>query len=75
MAKFYGHYENNRFDSIVYTNNQYSRFFQSYTRQTCKETQNKKHVNIKPKVLSNTMFRISRFLTTDIHRKTDRLSQ
>ena len=45
IAKFYEHGENNRFDSFVYTNNQYSIFFQSYTRQTYKEMQNKKHVN------------------------------
>ena len=48
-------------------------FFQSYTHQTYKEIQNKKHVNSKLKVLSNTMFRISRFRTTDIHHRTDRL--
>ena len=63
---------------MVYTNKQYSRFFfQSYTHQTCKEIKNKKHVNIKPKVLSNSMFRIylTRFRTTDIHRRPERLSQ
>ena len=27
IAKFYEHGENNRFDSFVYTNNQYSSFF------------------------------------------------
>ena len=30
-----------------------------------------KHVNSKPKVLSNTMFRISGFWTTDIHPRKD----
>ena len=37
------------------------------------EIQNRKHVNSKQKVLSNTMFRISQFQTTDIHHRTDRL--
>ena len=37
------------------------------------EIQNRKHVNSKQKVLSNTMFSISRFQTTDIYRRTDRL--
>ena len=36
-------------------------FFQSYTHQTYKEIQNKKHVNSKPKVLRNIVF------TTHIH--------
>ena len=48
---------------------------QSHTRQTYNEMQNKKHVNSKPKEQSNTMFRISRFRTTDIHRRTERLGQ
>ena len=39
-------------------------FFQSFTHQTYKEIINKKHVNSKPKVLSNTMSRISLFRTT-----------
>ena len=51
------------FDSFVYTNNHF------------KEIKNKKHVNSKPKVLSNTMLRISRFRSTDIHRRTDGLGQ
>ena len=34
-----------------------------------KEVQNKKHVNSKPKVLCDTMFRISQFWTTDIYRR------
>ena len=44
---------------------------------TYKENQIKKHVNSKPKVLSvsNTMFRMSWFRTTDIHRRTDGLGQ
>ena len=73
IAKFYEHGENNRFDSCVFTNNQYSRFFFNYTHIKLK----KKHVNSKPKVLSNTIFGISRFLTTDIHRTctTDRFVQ
>ena len=54
---------------------QYSSCFQSYTHQTYKEIQNKKHVNGKAKVPSNTMFRISLFRTTDIHRNTERLAQ
>ena len=40
-----------------------------------KRNPKQKHVNSKPKVLSNTMFYISRFRTRDIHRRTDRLSQ
>ena len=50
-------------------------FFKSYTHQTYKEIQNKNHVNSEPKVLSNTMFRILRFWTTDIHRRTEQLGQ
>ena len=50
-------------------------FFQSYKHQIYKEIQNKKPVNSKPKVLNNTMFRISRFRTADIHRRTERLGQ
>ena len=42
IAEFYGHGENNWFESFVYTNKQYSSFFQSYTRQTYKEIQKKK---------------------------------
>ena len=42
-----------------------------YTHQTYKEIQNKKHVNSKPKVLSNTMFHIPGFWTTDIHCRTE----
>ena len=49
--------------------------FQSYTHQTYKEFQNKKHVNSKLKVLSNTMFLISGFWTMDIHRRADQLGQ
>ena len=49
--------------------------FQSYTHQTYKEILNKKHVISNPKVLSNTVFRIPRFRTTDNHRRTDRLGQ
>ena len=46
-------------------------FFQSYTPQkTCQQ-----NVNIKQKVLSYTIFRISLFRTTDIHRRTERLAQ
>ena len=51
-----------RFDSFMYTNKQYSSFFKLYTHQTYKEIQNKKHVNSKPKELSNIMFRTSLFL-------------
>ena len=54
----------------MYTNEQYSSFFQSYTHQTYKEILNKKHVNSKQKVLSNTMFCIPLFRTMDIHRRT-----
>ena len=36
-----------------------------------KEIQNKKHVNSKPKVLSNTMFHISGFRYTDIVEQAD----
>ena len=50
-------------------------FFQSYTYQTYEEIRDKKHDLSKPKVLSNTMFRISRFRTTDIPRSTERLGQ
>ena len=40
--RIYGHGQNNRFDSIVYTHKQCSSFFfQSYTHQTNKEIQNK----------------------------------
>ena len=50
--------------------------FESHTYQTYKEIQNKKHVNSKPKVLSNTMFRIT---VSDygylINRRTYRLGQ
>ena len=35
----------------------------------------KKHVNNKPEVLINTMFRILLFRTTDSHRRTERLAQ
>ena len=63
------------FDLYMHTNKQYNSFFQSYTHQTYKEIQNKKHVNCKPKVQSNTMFRISKFQTTDIHPKTEWLDQ
>ena len=59
----------NQFDSFVYTNKQYSSFFQSYTHQTYKEIQNKQ------KTCHRTEFRISRFRTTDIHRRTDRFGQ
>ena len=48
-------------------------FFQSYIHQTYKEFPNKKHVNSKPKVLSNTMFHIGMFRTTDINCRTERL--
>ena len=50
-------------------------FFQIYTHQTYKEIQRKKYANSKQKVLSNTMFCISRFRTTDIHRRIDQLDQ
>ena len=50
-------------------------FFQLYKHQTYKEIQNKNHVNSKPKVLNNKLFRISRFRTTDIYRRTFRLGQ
>ena len=60
--KIYGHGENNRFDSFVYTNKQYSSFFNHiHKHQTYIEIQNKRHVNSEPKVLSNTMYRISGF--------------
>ena len=49
--------------------------FQSYTHHTYKGIQNKKHVNSKSKLLSNTMFHISRLRVTDIHRRTVRLGQ
>ena len=71
--RIYGNDENNSFDSFVYTNKQHSSFFQPFTNQTYKEIQNK--INSKPKVLSNTMIRISRIRTTDIHRKSERLGQ
>ena len=45
----------------MHRNKQYSSFFQSFTHQTYKEIINKKHVNSKPKVLSNTMFSIKIF--------------
>ena len=67
--------QNNRFDLYMYTNKKYSSFYQPYTLQTYKEIQNKKPVNSKPKLLSNTMFRISLFQTTDVHRRTERISQ
>ena len=57
----------------MFTNNKRSSFFQLYTHQTYREVQNKKKLNSKLKVLSNTIFRISRFRTTDIHRRTERL--
>ena len=57
--KIYEHGKNNRFDSFMYTNKQYICFFQSYMHQIKKEIRNKKYVNSKMKVLSNTMFRIS----------------
>ena len=47
--------------------------FSNHTHIKHTEFKNKKHVNSKPKVLSNTMFRISRFRTTDIHRRIERL--
>ena len=52
-------------------------FFQTYTYmyQTYEEIRDKKHDLSKPKVLNNTMFRISRFRTTDIPRNTERLGQ
>ena len=43
--RIYEHGENNQFDSFVYTNNQYSNFFESYTYQTYKEIQNKKNMS------------------------------
>ena len=70
--------ENNRFDSFVHSNNQYSSSFSKHTYiKLKKEIQNKKHgtCNSKPKVLSNTMFHISRFPTMDIYSKTDRFHQ
>ena len=69
IAKFNVHGEKNRLDWFLYTNNQYSSF-SHHTHIKYKETQNKKHVNSKPKVLSNTMCRISGFRTKDIHRGT-----
>ena len=60
--------------TIFHTNNQYSSF-SIHTHQTYKEIQSKKHVYSKPKLLTNTLFRISRFRTTDIHPRTDRLVQ
>ena len=47
IAEFYEHGENNRFYSYMYTDKQYSSFFQSYTHQTYKEIQNKKCDNSK----------------------------
>lgn len=61
--KIYEHGKNNCFDSFMYTNTQYICFFQSYTHQIKKEIRNKKYVNSKMKVLSNTMFHIPLFRT------------
>ena len=41
IAEYYGHGENNLFDSFMYINEQYSSFFQSFEHQTDKEIQNK----------------------------------
>ena len=65
IAGFHGHVENNRFDSFVYINTQYSRF-SSHTHIKLKKKSKTKNMS----VLSNTMFRFSRFRTTDIHRRT-----
>ena len=60
----------NRFDSFVDTNNRCSSFSNHTHIKLIKKSKTKKpHVNSKPKVLSNTMFRIY------IHRTTDRLGQ
>ena len=69
IAEFYGHGENNRFDSFVSTNNQY-RSFSNHTRiKLIKKPKTKTMSTV------NRMFRISRFLTTDIHRRTEWLGQ
>ena len=76
IAELYGHSKNNQFDSLCKLINNTVIFIQSYTHQTYKKKiQNKKHVNIKPKVLSNTMFPISGLQNMDIHHRTERLGQ
>ena len=49
--------------------------FSDHTHTKLVKNSKQKHVNIKPKVLSNTMLSFSRFRTTDTHRKTERLGQ
>ena len=78
IAEFYAQDENNRFDSFVQLqiNNTVVFFNHKHlTHQTNKKIQNKKHVNSTPKVLSNTMFHISWFRTTDIHCSSNRVTQ